>query len=60
MSTKVTFKGEELTKKDKFPIDFINLKEKFSLSLYNEVKSYYLENTFQYFEIFVPKNASYR
>lgn len=53
-STKVTFKDEELTK-DKFPIDFINLREKFCLSLYNEVKSYYPENTFQYFEIFVPK-----
>ena len=33
VSTKVTFKGEELTK-DKFPIDFINLPEKFCLSLY--------------------------
>ena len=54
MWTKVTFKDEELTK-DKFPIDFINLREKFCLSLYNEVKSYYPENTFEYFEIFVPK-----
>jgi hypothetical protein len=34
VSTKVTFKDEELTKKDTFPIDFINLREKFCLSLY--------------------------
>ena len=54
VSTTVTFKDEELTK-DKFPIDFINLREKFCFSLYNEVKSYYPENTFEYFEIFVPK-----
>ena len=54
VSTKVTFKDEKLTK-DKFSIDFINLREKFCLSLHNDVKSFSPENKFKYFEIFVPK-----
>ena len=54
VSTKVTFKDEELTK-GKFPIDFINLRKNFCLSRFDEVKSFYPENTFEYFEIFVPK-----
>jgi hypothetical protein len=53
-SSIVEYKSIELTK-DREPLKFLAIREKFQLSLFEEVKSYFPENTYQNFEIFVPK-----
>lgn len=50
----VFYQGVEL-QKDKNPLAFIELREKFLVSLGDELKGYFPENTFADFEIFVPK-----